>query len=120
MAGAAVPPMLVSCSKGVVPVAFFLDFRANRRFALPIYEYQCGQCRHQYEKKEGFDAPVEQACPVCGGLARRLLHAPGIVFKGPGFYVTDNRENHEREPVDMEGKEEKPSPEGPSEVSAKK
>ena len=91
---------------------------------MPIYEYQCGQCEHRYEKKEGFDAPVEQACPVCGGVARRLLHAPGIVFKGPGFYVTDNRKDHEREPAPekakVEPKEEKPSPEGTAEVSAKK
>ena len=75
---------------------------------MPIYEYQCGHCQHQYEKKEGFDAPVEQACPVCGGLARRLLHAPGIVFKGSGFYVTDNRKNHEWESAEREAKEEKP------------
>jgi putative FmdB family regulatory protein len=120
MASAASSPMPVSCLKGAVPVAFFLDFRANRRFALPIYEYQCGQCQHKYEKKEGFDALVEQACPVCGGLARRLLHAPGIVFKGPGFYVTDNRKDHEWESAEKETKEEKPSPEATSEVSAKK
>jgi putative FmdB family regulatory protein len=87
---------------------------------LPIYEYACGQCQHQYEKKEGFDAPVEQACPVCGGLARRLLHAPGIVFKGPGFYVTDNRKDHEREFAREEVKQEKPPSEGTSEVSTKK
>ena len=74
---------------------------------MPIYEYQCGHCQHQYEKKEGFDAPVEQACPVCGELARRLLHAPGIVFKGPGFYVTDNRKNHEWESAEKEAKAEK-------------
>ena len=87
---------------------------------MPIYEYACGQCQHQYEKKEGFDAPVEQACPVCGGLARRLLHAPGIVFKGPGFYVTDNRKNHEWESAEKEAKEEKASPDGTAEVSTKK
>jgi putative FmdB family regulatory protein len=112
--------MAGSCSKGVVPVAFFLDLRANRRFALPTYEYQCGHCQHQYEKREGFDAPVEQACPVCGGMARRLLHVPGIVFKGPGFYVTDNRKNHEWESAEKEAKEEKPPSEGTPEVSAKK
>jgi putative FmdB family regulatory protein len=97
-----------------------LGLRANRRFALPTYEYKCGKCQHQYEKREGFDAPVEQACPVCGGLARRLLHAPGIVFKGSGFYVTDNRKNHEWESAERETKEEKLPPEGAPEVSAKK
>jgi len=81
---------------------------------LPIYEYRCGLCGHQYEKKEGFDAPVEQACPECGGVTRRLFQVPGIVFKGPGFYVTDNRKNH-----GSEEKEPKPAPEGTAEVSGK-
>jgi putative FmdB family regulatory protein len=58
---------------------------------LPTYEYRCSQCSHQYEKREGFDSPPLQECPRCGSEARRLLHAPPILFKGQGFYVTDNR-----------------------------
>ena len=30
-------------------------------------------------------------CPVCGGKVRRVVGSVGIVFKGSGFYVTDNR-----------------------------
>jgi predicted nucleic acid-binding Zn ribbon protein len=30
-------------------------------------------------------------CPECGGPVRRLFQPPGIIFKGSGFYVTDNR-----------------------------
>lgn len=59
---------------------------------MPIYEYRCSQ-GHQYERWEGFDAPVEQECPNCGSTARRLFSAPAIIFKGPGFYSTDNRKN---------------------------
>ncbi len=58
---------------------------------MPIYEYRCLDCSRQYEKREGFDAPALQQCPVCGGSAHRVLHAPPIVFKGSGFYVTDSR-----------------------------
>jgi len=58
---------------------------------LPIYEYRCAECGHRYEKREGFDAPSLQVCPVCSGTARRVLHAPPIVFKGSGFYSTDHR-----------------------------
>jgi len=36
------------------------------------------------------DAP-EAACPACGAAARRLFFPAGIVFKGTGFYATDNR-----------------------------
>jgi putative FmdB family regulatory protein len=58
---------------------------------LPTYEYRCSECGHQYEKREGFDAPSLQICPHCGGEARRVLYAPPILFKAQGFYVTDNR-----------------------------
>lgn len=58
---------------------------------MPTYEYSCMDCSHVYDKREGFDAPALQECPVCDGTARRVLHAASIVFKGSGFYVTDSR-----------------------------
>ena len=30
-------------------------------------------------------------CPVCDGHIRRVVNSVGIVFKGSGFYITDNR-----------------------------
>jgi hypothetical protein len=36
------------------------------------------------------DAPLRK-CPVCKGDIRRTVNSVGIVFKGSGFYVTDNR-----------------------------
>jgi predicted nucleic acid-binding Zn ribbon protein len=36
------------------------------------------------------DEPVK-ICPECGGDVRRLIQPVGIIFKGSGFYVTDNR-----------------------------
>ena len=58
---------------------------------MPLYEYRCQKCGEEYEKREGFDAPARQRCPTCRGAALRVFHAPPIVFKGSGFYVTDNR-----------------------------
>jgi len=57
---------------------------------LPVYEYRCTH-GHVYEKVEGFSAPTEQECPRCGEAARRLLSSPAVIFKGSGFYSTDNR-----------------------------
>jgi putative FmdB family regulatory protein len=58
---------------------------------VPTYEYRCAECKNQYETREGFDAPALQACPRCGGSAKRVYSAPPIVFKGSGWYVTDSR-----------------------------
>jgi putative FmdB family regulatory protein len=60
---------------------------------LPTYEYRCSR-GHQYERIEGFDAPVEQTCPTCGSVSRRQISLPAVIFKGPGFYSTDNRKGY--------------------------
>lgn len=57
---------------------------------MPVYEYRCRN-GHLYEKTEGFSAPVVQRCPTCRASARRQISMPAVIFKGPGFYSTDNR-----------------------------
>ncbi len=60
---------------------------------MPIYEYECGRCRHRFEVKQGFDAEPEAICPHCQGICRRLFSAAPILFKGSGFYITDSRKD---------------------------
>jgi putative FmdB family regulatory protein len=60
---------------------------------VPKYDYRCTACGHVYEKQEGFDAPAQQSCPQCSGLARRILVPPAIIFKGSGWYATDSRKS---------------------------
>jgi predicted nucleic acid-binding Zn ribbon protein len=45
---------------------------------------------------EGFHAPTEHDCPQCGRRARRQLSLPAVIFKGSGFYSTDNRQSGRR------------------------
>jgi putative FmdB family regulatory protein len=59
---------------------------------VPLYEYRC-EGGHLYEKTEGFDAPREQACLICGLPARRQISLPAVIFRGSGFYSTDNRKS---------------------------
>ncbi len=59
---------------------------------MPTYEYHCPRCKASYELRQGFDAETTHTCEECGkGTAKRVLHAPPVVFKGSGWYVTDSR-----------------------------
>ena len=56
---------------------------------MPIYDYQCTLCGHQFELRQGFDADPVEMCPQCQGQARRRFHSPTVIYKGSGFYTTD-------------------------------
>ena len=57
---------------------------------MPIYEYACKCCHGRFEVKQSvMDEPI-RICPTCQGEVRRVIHPVGIVFKGSGFYTTDN------------------------------
>ena len=58
---------------------------------MPIYEYECGLCHFDFERRQRFDEEPVALCPKCQGKARRVLHSVPVIFKGSGFYVTDNR-----------------------------
>jgi putative FmdB family regulatory protein len=56
---------------------------------LPLYPYRCTQCGHRFEKIQSFSAEPVKVCPRCGGPVERVLTAPGLQFKGAGWYVND-------------------------------
>ena len=58
---------------------------------MPRYTYECTKCGHAYEKIEGWDAKPKQRCPRCRAVSQRIPAPPAIVFKGSGWYSTDNR-----------------------------
>jgi putative FmdB family regulatory protein len=57
---------------------------------MPLYEYQCSACAHQFERIVKFsDAPLT-TCPQCGkATIHQKISAPAVQFKGSGWYVTD-------------------------------
>ncbi|MDM8001151.1 MAG: zinc ribbon domain-containing protein [Dehalococcoidia bacterium] len=57
---------------------------------MPIYEYKCKTCDLMFEVKRGFSESSGASCPKCQCQAQRIFSPVPIVFKGPGFYVTDN------------------------------
>ena len=59
---------------------------------MPTYDYECTSCKHAFEAFQSMtDEPLD-SCPKCGKRVRRLIGGGmGIIFKGSGFYSTDNR-----------------------------
>lgn len=58
---------------------------------MPTYTYRCKECGHQFEQRQRMSDDPLTICPVCEGKIRRVVSSVGVVFKGSGFYVTDNR-----------------------------
>jgi len=59
---------------------------------MPIYSYRCDNCGIQIDRQQRFSDPTSTTCPECGEETLRKTFQPvGIVFKGSGFYATDNR-----------------------------
>lgn len=57
---------------------------------MPLYEYECRACHHRFEQIQKFSDPLVRKCPKCGKKkVEKLLSAPGVHFKGTGWYITD-------------------------------
>jgi len=59
---------------------------------MPVYTYRCESCGVQFERHQAFsDAPLK-TCPECRKKTLRKVITPTkIIFKGSGFYATDNK-----------------------------
>ena len=58
---------------------------------MPIYLYECDSCGVRFEQMQRMSAEPLTDCPECDGNVHRVIQPVGIIFKGSGFYVTDNR-----------------------------
>jgi len=56
---------------------------------MPLYEYECKQCHHRFERIQKFSDRHVKKCPQCGGPVEQTISAPAVQFKGSGWYVTD-------------------------------
>jgi putative FmdB family regulatory protein len=58
---------------------------------MPTYAYRCDKCGVRFERAQSFSAKPLTRCPECDGHVHRLIQPAGIVFKGSGWYVTENK-----------------------------
>jgi putative FmdB family regulatory protein len=54
---------------------------------MPVYEYLCKGCGHEFEREQRIsEAPIKK-CPKCGAAkARRQISRTSFVLKGGGWY----------------------------------
>lgn len=58
---------------------------------MPVYVYRCESCGSEFEKRQSFsDAPLTE-CESCHGRLQKVLQPAVVIYKGSGFYSTDNR-----------------------------
>ena len=60
---------------------------------MPIYEYRCLDCGHQFELMQKFSDPPAETCTSCSGIVQKLISRSAFHLKGSGWYVTDYGRN---------------------------
>ena len=92
---------------------------------MPTYTYQCENCGVRFDQYQKFTEEPLLVCPECSESALRKVYQPvGIVFKGKGFYATDNRspsgQSYHTDKEDTGKKEDENKPEPKKEAEAEK
>ena len=54
---------------------------------MPIYEYACGKCEHEFEVEQRITDDPVKTCPACRSRkVKRLISQTSFVLKGSGWY----------------------------------
>lgn len=68
---------------------------------MPIYEYRCQQCDHQFDVLQKISDDALTDCPACEQSAlKKLISAPNFRLKGGGWYETDFKTDNKRNLAD--------------------
>jgi putative FmdB family regulatory protein len=87
---------------------------------MPVYEYECKQCGSRFEKMQPITAEPLSECVNCGqGPIRRVFQPVGVIFKGSGWYITDNRNSSKSTPEKSDGADKSTESSGGGEATAK-
>jgi putative FmdB family regulatory protein len=64
---------------------------------MPLYEYRCDACNHEFEALQKISDEPLVHCPVCEAAElRKLVSAAGFRLKGQGWYETDFKTGSKR------------------------
>lgn len=59
---------------------------------MPLYTFECITCGVRFERARHMTDQTLPECPHGHRTVRRVFMPPAVIFKGAGFYSTDNRE----------------------------
>ena len=83
---------------------------------MPIYEYKCDICDHQFEILQKINDMPAKTCPECNSHnLRKLVSAAAFKLKGTGWYETDFKTKKPKKANDTTKKnknDQKKTPEG--------
>ncbi|WP_297813920.1 zinc ribbon domain-containing protein [uncultured Methylophaga sp.] len=64
---------------------------------MPLYEYRCDACNHEFEALQKISDQPLVHCPACEAPElRKLVSAAGFRLKGQGWYETDFKTGSKR------------------------
>ncbi len=65
-------------------------FTKTTRLEMPIYEYRCDNCGHEFDTLQKVSDDALTVCPECGKpTLMKKVSAAGFRLKGGGWYETD-------------------------------
>ena len=85
---------------------------------MPIYEYACAACRHEFEEWQKMSDPPVRTCPKCKKKkVERLISRTAFQLKGGGWYADLYSSSKPGEKGTQEKQEKQEKSDGKSEAS---
>ena len=64
---------------------------------MPIYDYRCSDCSHEFEALQKLSDALLTTCPECGKeTLRKQVSAPAFRLAGSGWYETDFKTGNQK------------------------
>tara|TARA_B100000678_G_scaffold6042_1_gene5232 strand:+ start:2218 stop:2556 length:339 start_codon:yes stop_codon:yes gene_type:complete len=87
---------------------------------VPIYEYKCNTCDHQFEILQKINDVPAKTCPECNSHnLRKLVSAAAFKLKGTGWYETDFKTKKPKKDDDTAKKNKNDPKKTPEEAASK-
>jgi len=87
---------------------------------VPIYEYECKNCKEIFEVFLGINDPAVETCPKCNSTdIKKLVSNCSFQLKGSGWYLTDYARKDKKDTSQPNAKNETPKKEGDKKSESK-